>query len=111
MHAMTRKLSEAEILELAYGDANLVSLTWRGECQEPTFVVTLARERPIVLAFTWPEVDVALNSKHGFVPLSFEGGDTPSCQRLGDGRWRVILDFGHQGTVFITCNDVYREEA
>jgi hypothetical protein len=112
VRAMLRKLSEAEILKLSYGDAELVSLTWRGDDAEPTFVVTLRRgegaaERTIVLAFTWPYVDVELNSKHGFRLLSWEG----SFRRLDDGHWKISLDFAHPGAISVTCNDVYLEDS
>lgn len=106
-----RKLSDDEIPKLDYGDGTLISLAWQEE-GEPTFRVTLRRhewgsERTIVLAFTWPEVDIELNAKHGFMPFTYEGSDETYYQRLDDGRWRITLDFASKGTISITCNDVY----
>ncbi len=111
-----RKLSEAEIPNINYGDAALVSLTWRGDDKEPTFVVTFNRgegaaQRTIVLAFSWPEIHIELNSKHGFTPFSCEGGNDRYYQRLDNGRWKITLDFAHQGAIHVTCNDIFREES
>ena len=108
------KLSDDEIPKLSYGDAGLVSLNWRVDGAEPTFIVTLNRlewgvQRTITLAFTWPYVDIELNSRYGFEPFSWQSGDDSDCQRLEDGRWKLTLDFAHQGAIYITCNDVYRE--
>jgi hypothetical protein len=107
-----RKLSDDEIPKLDYGDGTLLSLAWQEE-GEPTFLVTLRRhewgtERTIVPAFTWPEVGIELNAKHGFTPFSYEGSEENYYQRLDDGRWRITLDFASKGAIFITCNDVYR---
>ncbi len=53
---------------------------------------------------------MALTSQRGSTHLSYEAGDARTVQRLGDGRWSVVLYFAGAGSIRITCNDVYRHE-
>ncbi|GAB2529015.1 hypothetical protein [Microbulbifer agarilyticus] len=101
-----RELTEGEVTELQWGDAEFTGYYWDSELKDPALVVRVKPSKSTLqelICFWATNLNLNLNYLDQVGSLRTWA---VAFEILPEGRWRVLFDFAGQGSVEFECNSL-----